>query len=280
LPNLRTIGILPVYNEADVIEQVLRYHIEQGLQLIVVDNGSTDGSYEVIKNYVGRGVISVQRIITDRVRFQFLLTTLSAIAAIHAPDWLVLIGADEFLETRNSAKGETLIEGLIEEEKKGYEVVQFDTFEFWPTRLDNPTENDVRRRMKYYTWTSAWNFRAYRWSEMSRFHEHYPTPAPGRILKISPNIFVLRHYRFRSFDHGMRKTFQERLPRFASKSEKWVHYDNCLPNEDFFVRDPNELNRYVEDGRWIRSRKFDPMFGTYDWEKNQPDNYTPPGMRR
>ncbi|MGP8129104.1 MAG: glycosyltransferase family 2 protein [Candidatus Bathyarchaeia archaeon] len=273
---------MAAYNEADILEQVLKYHIDQGLQLIIADNGSTDGSREIAERYIGRGVLAVQKIPTDYIDLHLLMSSLSEVAAKHEPNWLVLIGADEFLETSDKANGETLVEGLRTEDSKGYGVIQFDTYEFWPTRLDDSSEKDVRCRMRYYTWLSAYNFRAYRWTRGSRFYEnaHYPTPAPGTVLRISPRKFILRHYRYRSFEHGVRKAFQERIPRFRNQSERWVHYDNAIPKKPYFVRDPRELNFYSEDGRWLRSRKFDPMFGSYDWEKNQPDDYTPPGMTR
>ena len=39
---LKIIGMIPVYNCEDIIEEVIQYYIEEGLDLVILDNGSTD----------------------------------------------------------------------------------------------------------------------------------------------------------------------------------------------------------------------------------------------
>ncbi len=273
--------MIAAYNEADVIDQVLTHHIRQGLQLVMIDNGSTDGTYDIARPFVGQGVVELKRMDTDYYDWRLLLSKLSEMAARLKPDWAVLIGADEFLEDPNAATGETLVEGIQNEARTGYDVIQFDSFEFWPTPKDDSRECDVRRRMKYYTWSNSFNFRAYRCIAGATITEsggHYPTPLPGITLRISPRKFVLRHYKFRSYQHGVRKVFRERLPRLRNQPQGWnVHYDSFLPTEHFFVRDPSELTLYSEDGKWQMMRKFDTTFGKLVYP---PDDWTPPGLIR
>ena len=41
---VRIIGITTVYNESDIVGQVIEQLVSQGIELVVLDNGSTDGS--------------------------------------------------------------------------------------------------------------------------------------------------------------------------------------------------------------------------------------------
>jgi hypothetical protein len=273
--------MMAVYNEADIVAQVLDFHIAQGLEMVVIDNGSTDASREVLREREGRGVTTVERIVTDTFEWQMLLERLTALAARWRPDWGVLIGADEFLEAPRASAGERLAEGLAEQARQGYDVVQFDAYEFCPTSEDDAGEADVRRRMQHYTWTDACHFRAFRWHpgvSLTEAGGHYPAFPAGVAARVSPNRFALRHYKFRSIEHGMRKVFDERLPRFRDQPTGWnVHYAGHRSLPGYFSRAAEDLSRYHEDGRWERVRHFDTSYGTHV----SPDEYwTPPGMVR
>ena len=94
----KIIGIMMVYNEADILRQSIEHLIAQGIELVIIDNGSTDGSNGIIREFVGKGVLSVQRLITERFNEPLLLERLQVMALEYAPDWMLLSSADEFLE--------------------------------------------------------------------------------------------------------------------------------------------------------------------------------------
>jgi len=273
--------MMAVYNEADILAQVLDFHIAQGLQMVVIDNGSTDGSGEVLREREGRGVLAVERVVTDAFEWKRLLEGLTEMAGRYDPEWAVLIGADEFLEAPRACAGERLDEGLAAQAEQGYDVIQFDAYEFCPTPEDDEGEADVRRRMHHYTWTDACHFRAFRWHpdvSLTEAGGHFPTFPAGTRARISRQRFALRHYKFRSIAHGMRKVFEERLPRFRDQPTGWnVHYAEYRPDARFFSREPGELSRYGEDGHWQRVRHFDTSYGTH---VPPNEDWTPPGMVR
>jgi glycosyltransferase involved in cell wall biosynthesis len=54
----RLLMTLLVRNEVDVIEGNLRFHLDQGVDFVVVtDNGSSDGTTEILEEYVKKGVV-------------------------------------------------------------------------------------------------------------------------------------------------------------------------------------------------------------------------------
>ena len=56
--NDRLVMTLLVRNEVDVIEGNLRFHLDHGVDFIVVtDNGSSDGTTEILEEYVKKGVV-------------------------------------------------------------------------------------------------------------------------------------------------------------------------------------------------------------------------------
>ena len=60
VPNSRksVAAIINVFNESDIIEHVVRYLADQGVQVHIVDNWSTDGSYEIAKSLLENGLCS------------------------------------------------------------------------------------------------------------------------------------------------------------------------------------------------------------------------------
>jgi len=49
--------MMPAYNEEDILEEGIEHLLSQGLELVVLDGGSTDGTYEKCRKFAERGLI-------------------------------------------------------------------------------------------------------------------------------------------------------------------------------------------------------------------------------
>jgi glycosyltransferase involved in cell wall biosynthesis len=263
------LGLMAVFNEADILAECLQYHIAAGLEFLIVDNGSSDDSVSIAEGYLGRGVLGIRRIPTETYRWAYLLDTLLEWSEDFNPKWCFLVDADTFLEPPSP---DITLKGAVQEvERQGYNVINFDHFEFWPVGDELPEEPEVRSRITHYTWADdkqekAW--RACQGTRNSRLGGHaidFPSDIPKLVF---PDKFVLRHYRIRSYEHGLRKVFAERLPRFAGEPSNWhIHYHGFGSDREFYEIPKAWLTRRKEGEAWNREPSF------HGWETKRMSQY-------
>ena len=97
---MRLVMTLKVRDEADIIEDNLRFHRAMGVDFFVVtDNGSVDGTSEILDRYVSAGLAQVIQEPTSGLRSNEMdwTTRMARLAASeHGADWVFNNDADEF----------------------------------------------------------------------------------------------------------------------------------------------------------------------------------------
>lgn len=98
---MNIIGITIVKNEEDIIESFIRYNMKILDQLFIVDNGSTDGTLDIINSMINEGFpVTLTHRIGEFNQIEIMNELLSNVLyGKHATisDFIIPLDADEFL---------------------------------------------------------------------------------------------------------------------------------------------------------------------------------------
>jgi len=207
---MRLLALLAVRDEIRSIDDVLAHLVEQGAEVCVIDNGSTDGTREVAERWLGHGVVRIDdQPWTGAFELASQLRMKERLAAEEHADWYLHLDADERrFAPRPYA---TLAEGLADVEARGYNAVDFDEFVFVPT-LEEPSfeDRDVLTSMRWcyhYEPSTPDRLRINAWQRQERVdlvttgghHVQFPNQL------VFPRAFVMRHYPILSARHALEK---------------------------------------------------------------------------
>lgn len=102
---MRVVGVSRVLDEADVIEPFIRHHAALLDRHIVLDNGSSDSTLEILRHLHGEGVaLEVYQTQSPVFLEQSYNTGLYRLAVEAGADWVVFLDADELLTVRDAAR--------------------------------------------------------------------------------------------------------------------------------------------------------------------------------
>jgi glycosyltransferase involved in cell wall biosynthesis len=244
------VAIVAAYNEADVIGQVVGDLIAQGVQVYLLDDGSTDGTVAAVEPYRGRGLLGIERRDGGGAGFEWerILSRKAELARELDADWFIHHDADELRESPwphlSLREAVRMVDGL------GFNAIDSARLDFWPVHDGFRPGDDVRRAFTHWAPPAAYDrlqIRCWKRTDApvdlvsSGGHE---VRFPGR--RVFPIRFLLRHYPIRGQAHGERKVFRERRPRFAEheRARGWhVQYDTVREGATF-IADPAGLTPY------------------------------------
>lgn len=252
--SFRVVAIMTAYNEHDVIGAAVDRLITDGVEVHVVDNWSTDQTYDIAHERLGRGVVEVERFPeepTGLYEWETLLERVADIAAQTSADWHIHHDADEFRSSPWPKIG--LRDALHHVQELGFNCVDHtivdhrpvvDSFDPGDDPLTALPWFEFGRRPGHFVQVKAWNAPR-REVELASTGGHRAVFPGARPF---PFNFVTHHFPIRSPSHGRRKIFQDRQPRWdPSERERGWHtqYDE-VDEETDFLWEPAELHFYRE----------------------------------
>jgi hypothetical protein len=250
------IALLAAFNEEDIVGQVVENLIREGIQVYFIDNGSSDATVAAVEPFLGRGLIRIETLTSGencepgdgRHPWRAILQRKEALARELEADWFIHHDADEFRES--PWPGLNLRDAIQKVDRFGYNAIDFEVLNFWPTHDIYRRGDDVRESFRFYAPGEHFNRTQVKcWKNLGVAVDlatvgGHDVNFPDR--KVFPLRFLLRHYPIRGQAHGERKVHAERLGRFpeSEKSAGWhVQYDD-LVSQPTFIRDPGTLVAY------------------------------------
>jgi SAM-dependent methyltransferase len=259
-PNVRAderpLGIVSSYNDVDIIEQLSRLHLKEGIDLYFIDNWSTDGTFDALKRLANE---FPQRVKLERFpevgpdreyRWAEILGRKAQVASHFPGRWILHIDSDEL--RLSPWPNVSLAHGLAAVRSAKFNAVDFCVVELPPTKDGfNSSIDPLNFFDRFFFSTHPAHFLQKRaWVQppeivdLSSSGGHNVTFS-GRV--VFPFRFLLLHYPIRSNAQGATKIFRDRKPRFSKEEHAergWhSHYDAVAPNHRF-IRDQNLFERF------------------------------------
>lgn len=264
---------MAVYNDEDFISEVLENAISQGIELVLLDDGSTDNTYEICSKFLGKGILELYQQKSNSWDDEENRRIMYDLALKHNPDWIILYGSDELLESWNNKV--TLKDAISQVDREGCNLIHFNWFNFFLTSKDNEQSKSIKEKLKYYSWVSDYLYRS--WKNIPGVGRqarggHYPVFPQGITYKIYPRKFTLRHYQFRNNEQFKKKT-QERIKKIKGTAREklgWIQsYKTILDNNLDIKVSHHLLSKYNEDNNWNLERKYFYDIGAIGLEKDE-----------
>jgi glycosyltransferase involved in cell wall biosynthesis len=276
---MRPLAIIPVYNESDIIPAVLGHLDQQGCDVYVLDNWSTDLSPEFISR-LGSNVERWPAECPATYDWTGILRRVEEIALERgAGRWVILHDADEIRRAPDRWQGFNLAQALRHAQAGGYNAVTFAVKTYAP--IDNSWVPAANPEAHFRYWKrehadnqiphiKAW----FQGSERVDLHTHGGHQALFAGRNVCPEPFMLKHYPIRSQAHGERKVLKERFPRYsaAERARQWhVQYDDYVTNPKFVLH-PRDLREEPRPVTIVTLTRFPDIFATFaeSVERHEP----------
>jgi glycosyltransferase involved in cell wall biosynthesis len=249
--SVRVVALVATYNEERFIGSCLEHLIEQGVQVYLIDNSSSDRTVEIAERYLGRGLIDIETFprAGGVYKWRSILERKEQLATTLEADWFMHVDADEIRLPPRSAR--TLARTFAEVGAQGYNAVNFLEFTFVPTREapDHDHPYFWRTMRWYYPFLPRFPHRLNAWKRQAKPVGLAPSGGhrvrfPG--LRMYPESFKMRHYLFLSVAHAIDK-YVKRSYDPAEVQDGWHGWRARLIAEKIKLPSQKELRLYTSD---------------------------------
>lgn len=246
--SVSVLAIIHTYNEADIIERVVKHLLFQGIDVYLCDNWSKDGTYEVIQKICQENPFRVfsERFPKDinEVDNQFhwykQLKRTEELTRELNYDWYIHYDADEI--RISPWKNVTLRKAISYIDYLGYNGIENTVIDFRMTDQSDNTFPDG----EYFDFRHipSWINHLKTWKKNNEID--IKSTGGHRAIYKDQKIFPLhilnKHYSMRNFQQAKRKIFFDRKPRFSYEKNVlgWHgHYENYKELDDLFFEKSN-----------------------------------------
>jgi hypothetical protein len=254
-PDFRVVAFMAAYNEEDIIVESIKKWTDQGVDVHVLENWSTDATYELLKELETRLPVTIERFPADGPSKHFnwgaMLARIEALSREIKADWFVRRGADEVLVS--PWPGLSYRDSLYLLDLAGFNCVDHTVINFYPVDDAFEAGDDHEAYFRHFAFgRKRADFQQRKtWRNCGQpvsmvGSGGHDLPFAGR--RIYPFKFLLKHYPVRSQNHGDRKVFRERKDRWnpEEKAKGWHdHYDD-IKEDHAFVLSPSALQAFDE----------------------------------
>ena len=259
--SFRVIAIISAFNEGDIISPVIGHLVENGVDVYLIDNHSTDDTVEQANQWLGRGLLDIESFpkglpggCEGPGPFDWIaiLRRKEELAGELSANWFIHHDADEVRES--PWPGMTLKESIHWVDKLGYNCIDFRLLNFPPIDDEFKQGDDPRTYFRFYEEGAECDkvqlkcWKAGSTPVSLAPHGGHEARFQGR--RVFPVQFLLRHYPIRGQKHGVKKVFAERRNRLlqVEKSQGWHRqYDQIVDEKHVFLRDAAELRPFNLD---------------------------------
>ncbi len=257
-------GLLFCYNEEPVIAETIKYYLNQGIDLVVFDNQSTDSSIDIINcfyrekaQYPGR-IQDVVYVTTEGYDWEAILHKANDYMHrnLNHYEWILIIDADTHFIS--PVRGLTLLGYLDVVKKYGYNIIHGRVYNFFPTEKDDYSIASYSERIKYFqTWNAYPQEKIFLYHPTVNFYARYAHWCfrDNRCVCINPGV-IAKHYIWVSREHGLRKVFNDRKPRYIKNFPPQPQYAYMLALEKCLIKDSRGLKYFDEKKESISRLRF------------------------
>lgn len=220
----KIITLSMIKNEADIVETFVRYTMNFASKMVFIDNGSTDGSMEILKALIGEGFPIEIYIEADKFYDQYLLENqyIRKITEENQFDFMIPLDVDEFL-----ASDGNLLEqfDLLPSDRitmlnwKTYCIISDHKTGFFLDRIIHVRKNEDEVFTKV-----VLPFDLIRKNRILVTMGHHDIECETEIMKYVPDEIYIAHFPVRSMEQIRLKIYQGIIAQLMSNCHRVVAF--------------------------------------------------------
>jgi glycosyltransferase involved in cell wall biosynthesis len=248
------LAIMSCYNEEDIIEEVILDYRRQGCELLILDNWSTDTTWEILKRLheLDPGGIEVERF-PDRApsaaSWRAILARKEEIALQHPGRWVLHVDADEL--RRGPFEGLTLAQALRVAQICGANRIDFNVLNFRPVH-GGEWSGSLERVFRYFQFPDHSSYFSQKKAWIQESERVNLVENAGHLANFDgPRDFryryLVKHYPIRSVHQGRNKLHRHREARWeaSEKDGGWhVHNQSIISRYSSLIWPVEELHEF------------------------------------